>query len=132
MSDGAATLQRWIDKLNGLAAGELERTAAPEVATELRGEIARNIAAGRAPDGSPWQLTQDGKKPLRNADASLSVTPHGSRIVAMITGPTALHHKGAARGRIVRQVLPSRKSLQPVIAAVRKVVGRVFREHMSG
>ncbi len=113
-------LDRLIAKLKKL--GDLPRQVAPQVAIELRKTLEANIKAGKAPDGSSWAMRQDGGRPLENAAKALTVTANGTVIVARLTGPEALHHRGAVKGGKRRQILPSKDSLEPVIAAVKKVI----------
>jgi hypothetical protein len=133
MADNVAAelaLQAQIDRIRALA--ELPKVVAPEVATELRGQLERQIAAGQGPDGEPWQLTAEGRVPLRNAAAALTVRAVGSAVVARLVGPTALHHLGAAAGRIRRRILPTRQLPHRMTEAIREVVARRFRELTGG
>lgn len=94
-----------------LAGPKLAAIAAQELDRQLRA----NIDQGVAPDGTPWQFTQDGRQPLVNAGAALTVQPIGSVVVATLTGPEARHHLGTARGKIKRQILPDK--LSPSLAS---------------
>jgi hypothetical protein len=87
--------------------GSAPEAIAAAVAPELKREIDSNIAAGRGPDGQPWQLTQVGKVPLRNAAKHVTVEASGGTVIATVDGAPALHHSGEARGRIKRLILPS-------------------------
>jgi hypothetical protein len=121
---GFAALDAMVKRIREI--GLIPERVAPAIAIELDRELRRQIAAGEAPDGSKWPLTKKGEKPLQNAAAGLTVRALGSRIVARLTGPAVRHHLGIARGRIKRQVLPSTKLPERVIAAIRRVVEERF------
>jgi morphogenesis family protein len=127
---GFDAIDREIRKLQEL--GSLDEEIAAEGAPELRRELEQQIARGQAPDGSPWQLTQDGEKPLKNAAASLSVRSMGPVILAKLEGPSARHHRGTARGRIRRQVLPSGKAPEALERALAKVTTAAYTKRMAG
>jgi hypothetical protein len=122
MADGTITLQRWIAKIREL--GTVPEDAAPEVAKELEAEIQANIAAGRGPDGEPWKLTAAGDRPLKRAGAQVRVRVMGSTILVTLTGPEVRHHRGTARGRITRRVIPTGQLNGPALAAVKRVILR--------
>jgi hypothetical protein len=61
-----------------------------------------------SPDGTPWQKTKAGEQPLQNAAKALTVVAVGNTVVATLRGPEALHHLGAVKGHIRRQILPTR------------------------
>lgn len=107
---------------------DIGRLAAPEVAKALDEEIGKDIAAGQSPDGTAWKATAEGKVPLRNAKAHVSVTAEGSVVLARLSGPEVKHHKGTARGRIQRRILPTRNLPQPLVRATKRILGAKFRE----
>jgi phage gpG-like protein len=123
-------LQLWIDQANSL--GVLPTEIAKEVAPTLDQKIRQNISAGVDPEGKPWQLTKEGKRPLTNAGAALTVRAISSVVQAKLTGHVALHHLGAAKGAPKRQILPSSKLPQPMTAAIRQVAVERFDKHMKG
>lgn len=125
-----AALQAQIRRLERLPVAITE--AAPEVADALHVELDAQIAAGTDPDGTPWQPTLAGKRPLQNASASLTVRAIGNVILAKLTGPTALHHMGQARGGVRRQVLPSSKMPSRITNAIRTVCERILRRAVVG
>jgi len=125
-----AELQRWIDQVNSL--GELPSEVAKDIAPVLDSEIKKNIAAGVDPAGKPWPLTKEGKKPLTNAGAALTVKAISSVVQAKLEGHVALHHLGAAKGNVRRQILPSSGLPQPMTAAVKRVAVDRFNKHMKG
>jgi hypothetical protein len=126
---GDATLAEWIERIRAL--GDLPELVAPDVARELELQIDANIAAGRAPSGTPWKLTAKGKVPLRRAAAAVTVRALGPVVIARVTGPEAKHHLGKAAGRIRRQILPGRNS-RTTLAALKAVVQRRMREAVTG
>jgi hypothetical protein len=122
---GFKDLDAMIQKIK--AVGLIPKEVAPQVADALRAEITKNIAAGVDPGGKPWKLTEKGEKPLKNAAASLDVKAVGTVVLAKLTGPVALHHLGAARGHIRRQVLPSSRLPQPMTQAIKAVLTKAFK-----
>jgi len=128
---GDAEFERMLATIRALP--ELGKRAAPDVATAIENELRRTIAAGTAPDGTPWKPTQEGETPLRNAAAAMGVAAVGPTIYVRLTGPEARHHIGSARGGVRRQVIPGRDGLPPVMAAaVRVVLTRHFQELVRG
>jgi hypothetical protein len=123
-----AEMQGWIDRLNQL--GDLPAEVAKDVAPALDAEIRKNISAGVDPEGKPWLPTKDGKKPLANAGAALSVKAISSVVQAKLVGHVALHHLGAAKGNIRRQILPSSRLPQPMTAAIKAVAAKRFNDKM--
>jgi hypothetical protein len=109
------------------AVGLIPTEVAPQIADALHSILDANIAAGVGPDGKPWPLTKKGEKPLKNASAALTVRAVGSVVLAKLTGPTALHHLGIARGHIRRQILPSSRVPGPMTAAVKAVLTKAFQ-----
>jgi hypothetical protein len=131
MTTGAAELDRMIRSIRGLK-GLAER-AAPDVAEAIHAELVRTIAAGTTPDGDPWRPTQDGRTPLRNAAAAIRCAAVGTRIYVRLIGPEARHHRGSARGGIVRRVLPASSRIPPAMASViTDVLTRHFHEAVRG
>lgn len=126
-----AQLLEWIERVNGLPAA-LTTEAAPEIAEVCKEIIGGNIRAGRSPDGQAWELTAEGKRPLRFAEKALSSHAFGTRVVMMLKGPEALHHKGQVSGGIRRQILPTRRVPQSMTEAIRLVLGERFSDHMGG
>lgn len=122
-AEGFVKLDMIIERLRRL---DVARDIAPDVAKALDAELRAQIAAGQAPDGTPWQKTKSGKVPLTGAGKNLTVTADGTRIVAQLTGPEARHHLGAVKGGIRRQILPSRGLGQPVIKAIRTALGKAW------
>lgn len=130
MADGHAAADAMRARLHELA--QLPERAAGDVAAALEDELRAQIARGEGPDGKPWPLTQSGRKALQNAASALRVRAAGATVVATLTGPAALHHRGAVRGGRRRQILPSGKIPAPVVRAIRSVVDRHFARTMRG
>lgn len=97
---------------------------APELAKELKSAIASNVAAQRGPDGKKWAPGKDGQDLLQNAMASVDVIAVGNVIVATVRGPTARHHLGIAKGRVKREVIPTKKIPAPFIEAAKRILAR--------
>jgi hypothetical protein len=125
-----AELERMIAKVRAL--GTIAEDTAPKVAIALVEVLSENIAAARGPGGRAWQLKQDGGAPLRNAARALSAAAEGTVALVRLTGPEVLHHLGAAKGRIRRQILPGRKLDAPAVEAIRRVVDKRFAEIKAG
>ena len=117
---GEADLLGMIDKLSAMTA--LNDELPGEVATALKLELEGQIARGEGPDGTPWEKTKDGKVPLQNAAKALTVTASGRAVIAELKGPEALHHLGAAKGKIKRQILPTRAMPDKFVAALKTAV----------
>jgi hypothetical protein len=130
VADGRAELQRQIAKLRGLS--NLAPRIAPEVARELERELRENVAAGRGPDGKPWEPTKDGRRPLKNAARQVSASAVGTVIIARVDGIEARHHVGAVRGGTARPMIPTGSIPDPVSRAIEAVATRAFDEHMRG
>lgn len=107
-------------------------TMTPKVAKALDTELRAQIDAGQAPDGTPWPPTEKGERALKNAGAALTVEAHGTVILAKLTGPTALHHMGHARGGVRRQVLPDSKMPDRLTAALERVSTDELRKAVTG
>jgi hypothetical protein len=114
---------------------ELAAIAAEDVADVLDEELHATIAAGTAPDGTPWAPTLEGKRPLQNAGraGTLFVQAVGRVVYVRLTGPEARHHRGIARGRKVRQIIPGAGRLPPrLAAAVQRVIAARFATALGG
>lgn len=125
-----AALDAQIGRVQSLPL-ELPRVA-QLAALEVRRIIAANIANGRAPDGTPWPATQDGRPALRDAMRSIDVRAVGSSIVISVDGVEARHHLGAVKGGVRRELIPSNRIPGPVADALARVVEQVLAQHMAG
>jgi hypothetical protein len=129
-SEAVATLQDWIDRLHELA--DLPEALAPRAAKLLEKQVAANIAAGKGPDGTAWQPTKEGAKPLRNAARALRSTSDGTVAILILEGPEVLHHQGRAKGGIARPILPSRKLPGAAIKALQQLYAEACGKVLSG
>ena len=129
MSSGHEVLREMKQRLREL--GDIAEDVAPEVAVAVQDELTKQIERGVGPDGRPWKLTRDGRKPLRNAAKALTVRVIGSVILTQLTGPEARHHLGAVRGKVRRAILPTRRIPDPMVRAIRRVIEQRF-EHTMG
>lgn len=98
-SDGGFEAMQAI--LHGLAQGVSAVEVAPTVDAFMRGQL----AIGQTPEGQPWQLTEDGRVPLRRAAEEYQQRVSGNVILMRVTGRHAFHHFGA-QGKPVRRQLP--------------------------
>ena len=105
---------------------------ATAVAKELEAQLLGNIAAGRGPDGVAWQPTADGHRPLQGAGKALRVVAIGTSVIASLVGYHARHHLGAVKGKIRRRILPTRRLLGPLGAAIRAVIEKRMRAALTG
>jgi len=129
-SQGFVALRAMIDKVAKL--GALPEECAPIVAERLHDITVENIAAGVGPDGKPWALTKEGKRPLQNAAKALSHGAVGTVAILRLQGPEVRHHSGTARGQITRRILPTRTLTAPVVEAIRRATAEKFREIVEG
>jgi hypothetical protein len=130
--EGYRKLNAAIAKLQDFDAVFMKAFVA-EFATELKKSITQSISAGTSFGGVPWTPKADGSKPLSNAAKALSVTAHGTVVVAQLTGIEARYHKGSVRGnkggdKLVRPILPTRKSLGTVAKLVKQVAAKTFQD----
>lgn len=131
MANGRAQLDEWIARLRSLPV-EIVAAAVPEVAEALLKDTKQSAADGIAPDGEAWPETKSGKPALPNAADRVSVDTQGSVVLLRLKGNEVRHHKGMARGRIRRQILPTRKIPDNVARAIKTVVGKHFSRIMGG
>lgn len=130
MSDSLHELDAWIARVRKLP--ELVRAAAPDVARVVERELQKQIARASSPDGKAWQRNADGTTPLRTADKALAVAAVGTRVFARLRGHVARHHKGIARGAIVRRILPRAGEIPDALAqAIADKLAEKFREAVS-
>lgn len=129
VSDGNAVMKAKIAQLHALAKAPTE--AAKDVARAVAVEMGKQISEGRGPDGERWRLTQEGNRPLKRAASSLTVKAKGTAILIQLTGRHARHHLGAVRGKIKRQIIPTRRIPDTVSRAIEKVLDDYFREVMG-
>lgn len=129
---GFVQLDQMIAKLRQLP--ELGRRAAPDVATVIREELERTVAAGTTSFGVPWKPRQlDGSKPLQGALKSLFVNVSGPTVYMRLDGIERRHHFGQVKGGVARNVIPKRGDPIPSrwVERITDVVQRHFDELMS-
>jgi hypothetical protein len=129
MAKGEAELDAWVAKLRRLP--EMVKAAAPELAVALKSELDKNIAAGRAPDGSTWKPKKDGGRPLVNAAAAVTTRADGSVVQAVLTGPEVFHHYGTKKDP-ERQILPRGVMPDSLGLAFRAKMVEQFEKTMGG
>ncbi len=129
MADPGRVLQAWIDKVRAL--GQMPETAAPEIAREVEQELEAQVREGVAPNGTPWQRTKDGRRPLQGAAKAIAVRVLKDVVLVRLTGHHARHHLGAVRGAVRRQIIPTGRIPDPMTRAIQRVVERKFKEAMS-
>ena len=113
------------------AVPKLAQEAAPEVAEIVRAHLEQGIAAGRAPDGSSWQLTKHGRKALAGAAKALAVRAVGSMVLVVLSGHEVFHHYGTKRVP-KREILPSGSLPDDLSSAIKQGLVRRFRERTGG
>ncbi len=119
--------------IDGLAAlGALPSDVAAAAVEPLRKLLTANIEEGVAPNGKPWPLTADGKKALRNAAKALTVKSSGATIIATLTGVEARHNFGNVKGKVKRQILPTRNSIGGVAKILQQISAAKFAERTGG
>ena len=128
MSNDAAfvKLQGAIDAFAAL--GRLPDELAAAAVVPLRQLLTANIAAQRAPSGVAWQPGAQGQPVLTGAAKALTVTSAGPTLTATLTGPEARHNSGAVKGKVKRQILPSRNSLGGVAKILQKIAAKKVAE----
>ena len=122
---GDTALDEMIARLRSLPARV--RDIAPAAAEACAKVVAGNIAAQRDPDGKPWLASKDGKPVLVDAMKNVSVSAVGSVVLFRVSGPEARHHLGAAKGGVVRRLIPLRAMPASIAAAIKSAVLKVLR-----
>ena len=118
MADG---FEAQIAALRKLA--KLPEDVAAAIRDQLEIELKRTANAGQSPEGTAWPKNEDGSKSLAKAANELVVTVVGTTVLARVSCPYNLHHLGVARGRRVREILPTGDTLPiPVAKAVERVL----------
>jgi len=127
MANGDAVLQDHVRRLRELAG--FGGKSAPLVAKAVEAETRKNAARGVGPDGKPWQLTKEGKKPLQ--DVVPEVRAVGTTVVMRLKGHRARHHIGAVQGKIKREILPNKRIPETMTRAIDKVITGEFGRIMG-
>jgi hypothetical protein len=119
-------LQKMIASLQAL--GDLENSAAPDVADDIKQVLVENDKAHMDPYGKPWAVRkEDGEPALDDAEQSLRVAAVGNRIIMRIKGPYARHHLGKGSNKTQRKQIPDQPKLPDNInKAITEVLTRHF------
>ncbi len=115
-------LNRMIAQLRGIP--DLVEKILPEVADECHAVIADNIAAQVGPDGTRWPMSKNLEPVLVNAAQAVTASAIGNVILIRVTGPEARHHLGIAKGKVKREIIPTRKIPKPMVEAMQRVINR--------
>lgn len=126
-TEAFAALRTQIRKIQALGEKFVEESA-PEIAVEMKRDIAKKIDANVGPDGKPWPAAKSGDSVLANAAKSVTTRVVGKSIILRIDGPEARHHLGTGKGRVKRPILPSGKIPDTAMRAIHKVLERRFRK----
>lgn len=120
-------LQRMIASLQKL--GDLENTACPDVAEDIKQVLVDNDRKHLDPYGKPWPVRRaDGQPALDDAEQALRVAAVGNRIIMRIKGPFARHHLGKGANKTQRKQIPDQPKLPDNInKAITDVLIRHFR-----
>jgi len=130
-AEGDVALNAMLEHLRGLKS--LPEDIARAAAADLQEAARATAAAGKTPDGDPWQPKKDGGRALVHAAEHLVAKALGKTIVLTLKGVEVFHNFGTSR-LPKRQILPDGGSGIPknVSAALRKTAGRVFSRAMGG
>lgn len=125
-------IDRMLKALKNLE--KLDDTLVKDMADVVRDSLNKTIAAGQDPDGKPWAKRKKGTKPvLVHAADALTVLAVGEQVLSRVRGPTALHSKGAAKGKVERRVLPyGSKIPKSMLAGIHVMLKKKFDEVMGG
>lgn len=127
-----ATVDDIIAKIRELP-NELTLAAAPEAAEAVFEVLSITIKAGQSPDGKAWAPRKVGTGPvLENALSAVRCFASGPVIYITVKGINARHHRGNVKGKVRRQIIPSRKLTPEIIEAIRNVIYRRFDDTMNG
>lgn len=127
-SDGFAALDGFIERVRSMP----DAVRAYDVAPAVEAEVKRQIAAGTDPDGTAWQPTKRGEKPLATAATSVGVAGVGKTILIRVWGHVARHHLGRAKGGIERPIIPTDHIPKRMGEVIREQVLQQLSEHMEG
>lgn len=123
-------LDNWIAKIRQLP--KMADAVAPKAAEALLESTRAAIAAQRSPDGQAWAPAHDGRQMLMRAIGQLEASASRGVIILRLTGKNAVrHHLGVARGRIQRQIIPT-KAEASVLDAVRDAAQAEFTRVLGG
>lgn len=104
-SEGLESISRMIKSLRALPRA-LTVELAPKVAEIFQEDVERSIAAGTAPDGTPWKpRAKDGSRPLEGAASHVYSAAVGSIVYLRVKGIEARHHRGTVKGKVKRPII---------------------------
>ena len=131
--DGDAALQDMIARCSALEgfAAEVAAEAAPLVEEAAR----RTARAGTDPEGRPWApRKKDGGRALANAADHVTAVAVGPRVDIVLTGPEAIHQRGAGKTLPARRVIPDGSAGVPaaITEACATAARTVFQRRMGG
>lgn len=112
---------------------KLPEEALPKVASAIGKQIDKQIHAGTDPYGKPWAPRKaDGSKPLQDVGKHIRVGIVGrTMIVRLMTRHAVLHHFGNARGRVKRQIIPSKTLPDTWAVIIEREVEKQFAKTMG-
>lgn len=126
-----ADIDELVERVRALPG--MVKAAAPDVARAMVAVAAEQIAAGTDPDGKPWPLTRDGRKPLADIAKYLTPVTVGTTAMVRLTEWGARHHFGGVRGGLARRVLPIGGEIPERYAqAVRTQLEKAFARATGG
>lgn len=105
-----------------------------ELATAVRVELNRTLAAGEQPDGTPWAPRKRGTRPvLVHARDAVIVRGIGKQIFVQVHGVHARHHLGWVKGGTTRPMIPTKGEKLPpnILDAMRRVIESAFDKAMG-
>lgn len=126
----AAILSEWAARVRSLR-DFAKDTAAESEAGAVRA-VQESAAAGVDPDGNAWAPTKDGRRPLKNAAASVFGKVAGATLRLGVRGRYVFHDRGVGKTIPARHILPVGALPPGVLRAIQEAARRVFRRHMKG
>lgn len=109
----------------------LPERAAPAVAQALEDEIVSAVERQQGPTGEAWKSGREGKPMLQNVRKHLEVRAVDGAVLATLTGHYVRHSRGAVRGKVKRQILPTRGLPDAVSKAIARVIAGEFKQTMG-
>lgn len=126
---GVAAVDEMIARLRGFP--DAIRAEAPAIAKRVQAAVEEDIAAGRAPTGTPWKPKKGGGRALVHAAKALTVKAIGTVILLTLEGPEVFHNFGTHKVP-ARPILPSSSSVPLKLGqAIRLGVVEAFRKKVA-
>jgi hypothetical protein len=122
--DQLVALERQLDGTKD-AATRAARKAAPK----LLALVKRQWAQGRAPNGSKWPLTKDGKIPLVALTSQATAQASGSSVVITLPEEAQYHQEGDPPRLPRRQLVPDPG--EPLPASWEQVLETVWKDEVG-